>query len=124
MKLEDIVAEMFESNEKCGRVLSRGLALGFTPQAGDGVQDGARFVWSRRGDHPSEIEDGILQKAIVRGMKSVTRFVVTGGPTFRTGLVLLPGWGSSMLYWSWVGSGELLTLNGRKRERALEWIDG
>ena len=123
VKLVDIVAEMVSSDVRCYRVLARGLAVAFTPQRGDMVQDGARFVWSRRGDHPSEVEDKILQKAIMSGMRAVTDRVVVGGPTFRTGLQIKPGWFSSMLYWSWVGTVALMQLQGKRRARAMEWLE-
>lgn len=121
-KLNDIVAGMVAEDERCHFVLSRGLVLAFTPQIGDTIKDGARFVWSRWKDDPSGVEDRIMRKSIVAGMRKVSGRVVIGGPTFRTGLAIKPGWGSSMLYWSWVSSSLLLGLVGRERERALEWV--
>jgi len=121
-KLNDIIADMVASEERCSQVLSRGLVLAFTPQNGDGRRDGARFVWSRLDDHPSEIEDEIVKKAITEGMRKVARMVVINGPMFRTGLVIKVGWGSSKLEWQWVRSSLLMELTGRRRARALEWI--
>ena len=122
MDLNEIVAEMVASEEKCHRVLSRGLVLAFTPQNGIDVRDGARFVWSRLDDHPSEVEDKIVRKAVEKGMRLVESMIVTGGPTFRAPLTIRPGWGSSMLYWHWVSSSSLTSLKGKQRDRALEWI--
>lgn len=122
VKLDDIVAEMVASDIRCSRVLGRGLVLGFTPQDGRGVKEGARFVWSRVNEHPSEVEDKIMRKSIEKGMRAVERLVVVGGPTFRTSLVIRKGWGSSMMYWKWVESSVVLMLKGKERERAMEWI--
>lgn len=124
VKLEDIVAEMVASESRCSRVLSRGLVLGFTPQEGQGNKDGARFVWSRVDCHPSDEEDRIMMREIEKGMRLVKSMVVVGGPSFRTALGIRKGWGSSMLYWSWISTAGLMGLQGRKRSRALSWIDG
>ena len=121
--LKEIILMMVEVREKSYIKLTRGLILAYTPQpCDDHPGAGARFVWSRKAVHPSEQEDKIVRAAVDWSLKRIKDRVVVSGPSFRTGLVIRKGYGSSMLTWRWAETAVLWKLDERDRESAMRWL--
>jgi len=123
-ELWEIVGGLIVSDAKAVRRLSRGLVLAFTPQPSDSYPGaGAKLTWSRRGAHPSEVEDKIVEVACKKSLRMGDKMALVGGPTFRTGLTIIKGWGSSQLTWRWVETRNVWNLPEPDRTRALQWIN-
>ena len=121
--LLELIKYLLLCENKASIKLARGLVLAWTPQPSDARPgSGVRFVWSRKGTHPSEVEDKIVETAVMNALHGMEKKIVIAGPTLRTALTLLPQWGSSMLAWRWVETAVLFDLTGLERERAEEWL--
>ena len=122
--LKQMMYELLRSHERSNVVLSRGLVVAFTPQPCDPRPGaGARLVWSRKGNHPSEVEDGIMETAVTQALHDITDRVVVAGPAVRDSLMIRQGWGSTLMTWRWADTAVLLKLKGKEKMRAEEWLE-